>query len=412
MPKINPFKNALAQLEKAAKLINLDPVIKARLEKPKKELHVTFPVKMDNGETKVFEGYRVQYDDSRGPTKGGIRYYPATDINEVKALAFWMTFKCAVVNIPYGGAKGGVTVDPKKLSKAELERLSRGYIQALGRFIGPDKDIPAPDVYTTPEIMGWMMDEYSKLVGKYSPAVITGKPLSLGGSEGRGSATAHGGVYVTLELAKKLKFKKGATVVIQGYGNAGSYMAKILQQHGFKIIAVSDSQSGIVNQKGLDPVKVFEYKNKTSSVQNFSGAKNISNQQLLELKCDILVPAALENQLTGKNAGRIKAKAIVELANGPTAPEADVKLWKKKIYVVPDILANAGGVTVSYFEWVQNLLNYYWTEKEVLEKLEPIMIKSFNSVWDNHLKYKCDLRTAAYVLALGRIVAAMQARGI
>lgn len=391
--------------------MQLDSEVEMRLSQPKRELWVHFPVRMDDGTLKIYEGYRVQYDDSRGPTKGGIRFHPQTDISEVKALAFWMTMKCAVVGIPYGGGKGGVTVDPKKLSKKELERLSRAYIQSIYKLVGPDQDIPAPDVYTTPEIMAWMVDEYSKLSGKYSPGMITGKPLSVGGSEGRGFSTAQGGVYVALELAKKLKMRKGATVVIQGFGNAGSYMAKILKKQGFKIIGVSDSRTGIANEAGLDPDKVEAHKASTGSVKDFPGAKNISNEKLLTLKCDLLIPAALENQIMKENAGRIKAGAILELANGPTTPEADEKLWKRGIHVVPDILANAGGVTVSYFEWVQNLMNYYWTEKEVLQKLEPIMKKSFEDMWRIHEQYKCDLRTAAYILALGRVAESMKARG-
>jgi len=413
MPKkINPYKSALAQLKKAAELMDLDPEVYARLQKPKKEIHVSIPVRMDDGSLKVFEGYRVQYDNTRGPNKGGIRFHQDTDINEVKALAFWMTFKCATVGIPMGGGKGGVTVNPKKLSQAELERLSRGFIRALAQDLGPNKDVPAPDVYTNPQTMAWMMDEYCTIKGEYLPGVITGKPLAVGGSAGRGYSTAQGGVYVTLELAKKLKLKKGASVVIQGYGNAGSYMAKILHQKGYKIIAVSDSKGGILNTKGLDPVKVEKFKQKTGSVVDYPEAtKNITNKQILELKCDILVPAALENVITKENAGRIKAKAIVELANGPTTPEADEKLAKKKIHVVPDILANAGGVTVSYFEGVQNTYNYYWSEKEVLQKLEKIMVENFNKIWKLHQQYNCDLRTAAYILAAGRIAEAMKLRG-
>lgn len=412
MAKINPFKSALKQLDKAAQLIDLDKDIHERLKLPKRELRVAVPVKMDDGSTKVFEGYRVQYDDTRGPCKGGIRFHWETDINEVKALAFWMTFKCATVGIPYGGAKGGITVNPKELSEGELEKLSRSFIRQLGDYIGPDKDIPAPDVYTTPQIMGWMMDEFSQMHQKNVPGVITGKPLEIGGSEGRGYATAQGGVYCILKLAEKLKFKKGAAVVIQGFGNAGAYMAKILSTKGYKIIAVSDSKGGILDTKGLDPVKVEKHKAKTGAVADFEGAKNITNKQILELKCEILIPAALENQITDKNAGHVKATAILELANGPTTPEADEKLIKKGIVLVPDILANAGGVTVSYFEWVQNLANYYWTEKEVLERLKPIMEKSFDLVWANKEKYKCDMRTGAYVLATTRIADAMKARGM
>ncbi len=412
MAKINPFKSALTQLDKAAKIMDLDPDIHERLKKPKREIHVSVPVRMDDGSVKVFEGYRVQYDNTRGPNKGGIRFHPDTDINEVKALAFWMTFKCATVGIPMGGGKGGVTVDPHNLSETELEKLSRGFIRALKDDVGPTKDIPAPDVYTNPQIMAWMMDEYCQIKGEYIPGVITGKPLEIGGSQARGYSTAQGGVYTTLELAKKLKLKKGASVVIQGYGNAGSYMAKILHKKGYKIIAVSDSKGGILNEKGLDPVAVEKHKEKTRSVVDFDGAtKNITNNQILELKCDILVPSALENVITDKNAGRIKAKAIVELANGPTTPEADEKLFKKGIAVIPDILANAGGVTVSYLEGVQNMYNFYWSEKEILEKLEKIMVDNFNEVWKLSQKHECDLRTAAYVLATGRIAEAMKLRG-
>lgn len=412
MAKVNPYKSAQQQLDKAATLMQLNPEVRERLRNPKRELHFTIPVRMDDGSVKVFQGYRVQFDDSRGPNKGGIRFHPDTDIFEVRALSFWMTFKCATVGIPLGGGKGGVTVDPKKLSKRELEKLSRGFIRALRADIGPAKDIPAPDVYTTPEIMAWMMDEYETLHGNHLPGVITGKPLAVGGSAGRGYSTAQGGVYVTLELAKKLKLKKGATVVIQGFGNAGSYMAKILTSKGYKIVGLSDSRGGIVNPKGLDPVKVEQHKKSTGSVQNFAGAKNVTNEQLLTTECDILVPAALENVITAENAGKIKAKNIVELANGPTTPEADEKLFKKGITVVPDILANAGGVTVSYFEQVQNAYNYYWSEKEVLAKLEPIMVDSFNAVWANKVKYNCDMRTAAYIHAAKRIEEAMLARGV
>ncbi len=412
MAKINPFKSALKQLDKAAQIMELDADIHERLKKPKREIHVSIPVRMDNGSVKVFEGYRVQYDNTRGPNKGGIRFHPDTDIQEVKALAFWMTFKCAVVGIPMGGGKGGVTVTPQDLSETELEKLSRGFMKALAGDLGPNKDVPAPDVYTTPQIMAWMMDEYCQIKGEYIPGVITGKPLEIGGSEARGYSTAQGGVYTTLELAKKLKLKKGASVVIQGYGNAGSYMAKILHKKGYRIIAVSDSKGGILNEKGLDPVKVEKHKKETRSVVDFDGAtKNITNKQILELKCDVLVPSALENVITDKNAGRIKAKAIVELANGPTTPEADEKLFKKGIMVIPDILANAGGVTVSYLEGVQNMYNFYWGEKEILEKLEKIMVENFNEIWKLSQKHGCDLRTAAYILATGRISEAMKLRG-
>lgn len=411
MAKINPHKSGLKQLAKAAELMDLHSGVHARLQIPKFEMQFGIPVRMDDGSLKVFQGYRVQYDNSRGPNKGGIRFHPDVNIDEVRALAFWMTIKCSVVGIPLGGGKGGVIVDPKKLSVNELERLSRGFMRAVTHNVGPDRDVPAPDVYTTPQIMAWMMDEYETIRGDHGPGVITGKPLSVGGSEGRGYSTAQGGVYVTLELAKRLKLKKGASVVIQGYGNAGAYMAKILHKQGYKIIAVSDSKGGIINEKGLDPVKVEQHKAVTGSVVSYTGAKNISNEQILTVACDVLVPAALENVITPDNVGRIKAKAIVELANGPTTPEADEKLFKKGITVVPDVLANAGGVTVSYFEQVQNAYNYYWSEKEVLTKLEPIMVGSFNEVWKTKEAYKCDMRTAAYIVAVQRIAEAMTARG-
>lgn len=412
MAKVNPHKSGLQQLAKAAELMDLHQGVHARLQIPKFEMQFGIPVRMDDGSLKVFQGYRVQYDNSRGPNKGGIRFHPDVNIDEVRALAFWMTIKCSVVGIPLGGGKGGVIVDPKKLSTGELERLSRGWMRAVAHNVGPERDIPAPDVYTTPQIMAWMMDEYETIRGDHGPGVITGKPLSVGGSEGRGYSTAQGGVYVTLELAKHLKLKKGASVVIQGFGNAGAYMAKILYKQGYKVIAVSDSKGGIINEKGLDPVKVEQHKTATGSVTNYSGAtKNITNEQILTVPCDVLVPAALENVITTENAGRIKAKAIVELANGPTTPDADEKLYKKGITVVPDVLANAGGVTVSYFEQVQNAYNYYWTEKEVLAKLEPIMVGSFNEVWKTKQKYNCDMRTAAYIVSVKRIADAMSARG-
>lgn len=388
----------------------MNPAVLERLSRPMREVHVSIPVRMDNGALRVFEGYRVQYDDSRGPFKGGIRFHPQTNIHEVKALAFWMTFKCATVGIPYGGGKGGVTVDPKKLSERELEQLSRGWARAMRDVIGPDRDIPAPDVYTNPKIMGWMMDEYSEAVGSYTPGVLTGKPLSVGGSEGRGTATAQGGMYVTEEVLKKLQIKK-PTIAIQGFGNAGSVYATLAAKNGWKVVAVSDSKGGVVNQKGLDVNALAAHKRKTGSVRDFPGAKNIDNERLLLVECDILVPAALEGVITRVNAARIKAKIIIELANGPTTPEADEKLHNKGVVLVPDILANAGGVTVSYFEWVQNLMNYYWTEKEVMAKLQPIMVSAFNAVWSTAQQYKIDLRTAAYVVATRRIAESMQARG-
>jgi len=411
--ELNPFKIAQKQLDMCAEKLKLEPAVHQLLREPMRTLIVSIPVKMDNGETKVFTGFRVQYNDARGPTKGGIRFHPEETLDTVKALAAWMTWKCAVVNIPYGGGKGGVICDPKKMSKGELERLSRGYVRAIAQFIGDEKDIPAPDVYTTPEIMAWMMDEFSKIKQYNVPGVFTGKPLSIGGSAGRGDATARGGSYCIREAAKALNIKlKGANVAIQGFGNAGQFAAKILsEEYGCKIIAVSDSKGGIYRKEGLDVNKVLEHKEKTGSVQDFPGAKNITNKELLELECDILVPAALENQITKDNAGKIKAKIVAELANGPTTPEADEILYKNKVFVIPDFLCNAGGVTVSYFEWVQNINGYYWTEKEVHEKLDRIMTEAFHSVYEMSQKEKVHMRLAAYMVAVKRVAEAVKARG-
>jgi glutamate dehydrogenase (NAD(P)+) len=411
--ELNPFKIAQKQLDMCAEKLKLEPAVHQLLREPMRTLIVSIPVKMDNGETKVFTGFRVQYNDARGPTKGGIRFHPEETLDTVKALAAWMTWKCAVVNIPYGGGKGGVICDPKKMSKGELERLSRGYVRAVAQIIGDEKDIPAPDVYTTPEIMAWMMDEFSKIKQYNVPGVFTGKPLSIGGSAGRGDATARGGSYCIREAAKALNIKlKGANVAIQGFGNAGQFAAKILsEEYGCKIIAVSDSKGGIYRKEGLDVNKVLEHKEKTGSVQDFPGAKNITNKELLELECDILVPAALENQITKDNAGKIKAKIVAELANGPTTPEADEILYKNKVFVIPDFLCNAGGVTVSYFEWVQNINGYYWTEKEVHEKLDRIMTEAFHSVYEMSQKEKVHMRLAAYMVAVKRVAEAVKARG-
>jgi glutamate dehydrogenase/leucine dehydrogenase len=408
----NAFNNALKQLDKAVNLLNLKEGVVENLKKPQRILQFSLPVKMDDGKLKVFEAYRVQYNDARGPFKGGIRFHQQVNLSEVKALAFWMAVKTATVGIPMGGGKGGVVVNPKKLSLAELERLSRAYMKAAAGFIGPEMDVPAPDVNTNPQVMAWMMDEYEKIKGGHYPGVITGKPLELGGSAGRGTATAQGGFYVLQELLLKLKLnRKKLTVAIQGFGNAGSVFADLADQAGLKVVAVSDSQGGIYDEQGLDLDKVKAHKKQTGSVVDFAEAKNVSNQKLLELPVDILVPAALENQITKDNAGRIKAQIILELANGPITPEADEKLFKKGKIVVPDVLANAGGVTVSYFEWVQNRQQYYWTEQEVLAKLKPIMVKAFNKVWQTGQEMKVDLRTAAFVLAVKRIAEAMELRG-
>ena len=412
MENIDPFENVLKQLEKVNKVLKLDEGIYEALKKPKRFLEVTVPVTMDNGKVKVFTGYRCQYNDARGPTKGGIRYHWNVSPSEVRALAAWMTWKCAVVDIPYGGGKGGIICNPKEMSDREIERLSRGFIAAIYKFIGPELDVPAPDVYTNPKIMGWMMDEFSKIRQHYSPGVITGKPLSIGGSLGRGDATAKGAWYTIREYVKYLKWDmKKTTTAVQGYGNAGSYIAQFLHDQGSKVIAVSDSQGGIYNEAGLDPYKVLEHKEKTGSVVDFPGAKNITNEELLFLKCDILCPSALENQITAKNADKIQAKMVAELANGPVTPEADEILIKKGVYQLPDFLCNAGGVTVSYFEWVQNLMNYYWSADEVYEKLDKKMTKAFWDVIAAKEKYNIDMRTASYAVAIQRVVDAMKARG-
>ncbi len=406
------FKNALTQLKKAAVYSKSPIEIIARLEKPEKFIQMSLPVTMDDGSTKVFDGYRVQYSSARGPYKGGLRFHPKTNLDEVKALAFWMSIKCAVVGIPLGGAKGGVTVDPKKLSKGELERLSRSLSRQLAPFIGPDKDVPAPDVNTTPEIMGWIMDEYAKQMGRQVPGVVTGKPLNLGGSQGRTPATAQGGLYILQELLNKLKLSsQKITVAVQGMGNVGGIMAQLLYQSKIKVVAMSDSAGAIYNPAGLDVPAVERYKKEHGHLAGFPGAKVITNDKLLELPVTVLIPAALENQITQKNAGRLKARIILEMANGPTTPEADIKLNKRGVIVVPDVLANAGGVTVSYFEMVQNLQQYYWDEGEVMRKLKPIMVQSFKQIWHRSEQLKIDLRTAAYVVALERISGAMEARG-
>ncbi|RKY95634.1 MAG: glutamate dehydrogenase [Candidatus Hydrothermota bacterium] len=411
--KLNPFEIAQRQLDEAAKILKLDEASHAILRNPLRELHVEIPVKMDDGTVKVFQGFRVQYNDARGPTKGGIRFHPEETIDTVRALAAWMTWKTAVMDIPYGGAKGGIICNPKAMSEKELENLARGYIRAIGRFIGPEKDIPAPDVYTTPQIMAWMMDEYSKIVGYNAFGVITGKPIPLGGSLGRGDATARGGMYTVREAARFLGIDlKEATFAIQGYGNAGSFGAILAKElFGSKIVAVSDSRGGIYSEKGLDPHAVLEHKRKTGSVVDFPGTTPITNEELLELDVTVLVPAALENVITAENAPRIKARIIAELANGPTTPEADEILHKNGKFVIPDFLCNAGGVTVSYFEWVQNINGYYWSIERVHEELDKKMTKAFNDVLEQYKERKVHPRLAAYLVAVQRVVEAMKLRG-
>jgi len=411
--KTTLFEMAQAQLDEAASILNLESGVHAILREPMRELHVFIPVKLDDGQTKVFQGFRVQHNNARGPFKGGIRFHPEETIDVVKALAAWMTWKCAVADIPLGGGKGGVICNPKEMSSGELERLSRAYIDAIWEFIGPDRDIPAPDVYTNPQIMGWMMDEYSKLKGCSIPGVITGKPLSIGGSLGRDDATARGGVYTIIEAAKHLGIDLStATVAIQGYGNAGSHAAILLNDiAGAKIVAISDSKGGIYNKQGLGLHKVLKHKMETGSVINFPQTENISNSELLELKVDILSPAGLETVITEKNASEIKAKIVAELANGPTTPEADKVLYQNKVFVIPDFLCNAGGVTVSYFEWVQSLYRLYWDEKEVHQRLGEKMTKAFQTVLAESLKRKVNMRSAAYIVAVIRVAEAMKLRG-
>lgn len=407
------YEVVLSQLEEAANELNLDPQVRALLKEPMRTLTVSIPVRMDDGGIRVFKGFRCQHNDVLGPTKGGIRFHPQVEMEEVEALAAWMTFKCALVGIPYGGAKGGVLCNPKEMSKSELEKLSRRFIQAIEPIIGPDKDIPAPDVYTDAQVMSWFMDEFSKIKGVYSPGLVTGKPRILGGSYGRDSATARGLMYVTREGAKKIGLDlEGATVVIQGYGNAGSFSGIFLRELGCKVIAANDSSGGVYNPDGLNAEKLRDFKEENGELQGYPGSeKNISNKELLALECDILVPAALENQINKDNVADINARIVAEAANGPTTPEADRVLKNRGTLVIPDILANSGGVTVSYFEWVQNMYNYYWDREEVDQKLEKIMVSAFNRTNEMAEERGVTFRTAAYMVAINRLTEAMAARG-
>jgi len=403
------YESALERLHEAAKHTNVDKEAIEILSRPKLETSVSIPVRMDDGSLRVFQGYRVRYNDARGPGKGGIRYHPQVSLDEVRALSFWMTFKCAVAGIPYGGGKGGIIVDPRQLSQTELERLSRGYIRAIADVIGPQVDVPAPDVYTNGTIMAWMVDEYSTIKREWTPAVITGKPLSLGGSVGRDDATGRGAYYCIKQIEAKRSWKPSEiTVAVQGFGNGGQHVANLLHRDGYKVIAVSDSRGAIINRAGLDIPSVISHKSSTGALP---AGETITNEQLLELDVDVLIPSALENQLTVANADKIKAKVIAEVANGPTTNEADEILFKKSILVVPDILANAGGVTVSYFEWCQNLQGYYWSVEEVHQRLKTIMDAQFNAIYDLATEKKVSMRTAAYVLALNRIAEAISAKG-
>jgi glutamate dehydrogenase/leucine dehydrogenase len=406
MSTTNPFENAMFQLKRAIEIKSYPDFFIKRLEQPEREVRASIPVSMDDGSEKVFEGYRVQYNSARGPYKGGIRYHFDTNIDEVKALAFWMALKCAVSNIPMGGGKGGVTVDPKKLSKKELENLSRGWARAMAPILGPKKDVPAPDVNTTPEIMAWMTDEFEKITGDKTRATFTGKPIENGGSEGRGPATGLGGFYTFNTLKDFYNLPEKCRVAIQGMGNVGGNAGEIFQNAGHKIIAISDSKGGIYSEDGLSVKEVEKYKKENGSLTGFPNAKQISNEELLVLECDVLIPAALENQITSLNVEHVKAKFILELANGPVTPEADEVLFAKNVPVVPDILANSGGVTVSTFEWEQNLKDEHWTEEEVFLKLKDIISREAKNVYDISMEHKTDLRRGAFILALDRLLEA------
>ncbi len=410
---LNPFAVALAQFDRAAAYLDLDDGLRELLKTPKRQLIVSIPVKMDDGSLRVFEGYRVQHNVARGPGKGGIRYHPDVTLDEVKALAMWMTWKCATVNLPYGGAKGGVRVNPKELSQGELERLTRRYATEIAPLIGPERDIPAPDVYTDAQTMAWIMDTISMFKGHTELGVVTGKPIELGGSHGRQEATARGCQVVIREACRVLGLAlNGATVVVQGFGNAGSNLARFLHQDGARIIAVSDSKGGIYNPHGIDPEAALQHKARTGALHGLPDTEAITNEELLELPCDILVPAALENQITRRNADRIRARLVAEAANGPTTPAADDILFDRGITVIPDILANAGGVSVSYFEWVQDQYGFFWPEDEVLRHLERVMTGAFHEVHATAERYGVDLRRGAYILAIGRVAEATRVRGI
>ncbi|MBV8821292.1 MAG: Glu/Leu/Phe/Val dehydrogenase [Ktedonobacteraceae bacterium] len=411
--QVNPYHMAVQQFELAAEKLGLSEDMREILRRPKRELIVNFPVRLDNGHIKTFIGYRVQHNVSRGPAKGGIRYSPAVTLDEVKALAMWMTWKCAVVGIPYGGAKGGVICDPKSMNTAELERMTRRYTSEIAIMIGPHSDIPAPDVNTNAQVMAWIMDTYSMHEGFSVPAVVTGKPLSIGGSEGRNEATATGVLFVTRQAAKRIDMPlRGARVSIQGYGNAGATAARLFHNEGCKIIAVSDTRGGIYSESGLDPATVVRHKQERGSVVGFPRAQTLHVQDVLEVPCDILIPAATEGVITVANAEKVQARIVAEAANGPTTPEADAILFKRGILVIPDILANAGGVTVSYFEWVQDLQSFFWGVEEITQRLEVIMNRSFTAVAEKADHYHCDLRLAANMLAIARVAEATQMRGI
>ncbi len=410
---MNPYDMAVAQFDEAADRLGLSQAMRAILRKPKRELIVNFPVRMDDGDVEMFTGYRVQHNINRGPAKGGIRFSPEVSLDEVRALAMWMTWKCAVVGIPFGGAKGGVICDPHKLSRAELERLSRRYATEISILIGPDSDIPAPDMNTNPQIMAWMMDTFSMHKGYSIPAVITGKPLAIGGSEGRLEATARGVQYVTLEAMHDLGMRpEDSSVVIQGFGNVGSISARLLHELGCKILAVSDLHGGVYNPHGIDIHRALRYSKEHGSLKGLPETEPVTNAELLELPCDVLVPAALENQVTAKNALRVKARLMIEAANGPTTPEADRILNDRGVMIVPDILANAGGVTVSYFEWVQDLQRFFWSEHEIDNRLESIITRAYRAVRAKTDEQETNMRMGAYLLAVARVAEATEIRGV
>jgi glutamate dehydrogenase (NAD(P)+) len=411
---INPFAVALNQLGEAARIVGLDKGMHDILAQPKRILTVSIPTRMDNNEIHVFTGFRSQHNDALGPYKGGIRYHPQVSIDEVKALSMWMTWKCAIVNIPYGGGKGGIICNPKQMSNGELERMTRRYAYAIADIIGPRTDIPAPDVYTGGKEMSWIMDTYSALKGNFvQPEVITGKPLAVGGSLGRNEATGRGLSFTVREAVKKLGISlKAASVAIQGFGNAGQFAGLLLEEMGAKVVAISDSQGGILNENGLSVGSVRAHKEKTGSVVGFPGSRSISNEEILVTDCTILIPAALENQITKSNAAKVTAKLVAEAANGPTTPEADDILHSKKIMVIPDVLANAGGVTVSYFEWLQNLRREFWTEEQVNAMLDKKMTQAFSDVYDSYNKYQVNMRMASIALAVSRVTDAIKMRGL
>jgi glutamate dehydrogenase (NAD(P)+) len=410
---ISPYDVAVAQFDEAADRLHLSQAMRAILRKPKRELSVNFPVRMDNGSVEMFTGYRVQHNITRGPAKGGIRFSPGVSLDEVRALAMWMTWKCAVVGIPFGGAKGGIICDPHKMSSGELERMTRRYTTEISILLGPDSDIPAPDMNTNPQVMSWIMDTYSMHKGYSIPAVVTGKPLAIGGSEGRLEATARGVRVIAGEAMRDLNIRpENCAVVVQGFGNVGSITARLMSEMGCKIVGLSDISGGVYNASGIDVARALRHSKEHGSLSGLPGTEAVTNAELLELPCDVLIPAALENQLTRKNALRVKARLVVEAANGPTTPEADLILNERGITVVPDILANAGGVTVSYFEWVQDLQRFFWSEAEINARLEAIMVRSYQAVREKSIEQQVNLRVGAYLLAVSRVAEATELRGV